>query len=127
MADDVDFGCDIDSSWTANAQGDFKTVSGTDNAAQAVYNRLITKLDELSSFGYTNYGNQSYEIIGNTDIELSKELITLYTTVCLLQEPRVSDINSINVTYSVNLFEVEVNLQLIGENTPTNIIFNTGG
>ena len=127
MADDVDFGCDIDSSWTANAQGDFKTVSGTDNAAQAVYNRLITKLDELSSFGYTNYGNQSYEIIGNTDIELSKELITLYTTTCLLQEPRVSDVYSINVLYSVNSFQVDVKLLLIGEDTPTNIIFKLVG
>ena len=127
MTDNVDFGCDIDSSWEANAQGDFKTVSGVDNAAQAVYNRLMTKLGELDPFGYTNYGNQSHEVIGDTDIEVAKELIILYTTVCLLQEPRVSDINSINVSYTVNSFEVSVDLQLIGEDIPTNIIFKKGG
>jgi hypothetical protein len=127
MTDNVDFGCDIDSSWTANAQGDFLTVSDVDNAAQAVYNRLMIKLDELDAFGYINYGNQADEVIGNTDIETSMELIKLYTTTCLLQEPRVSDINSINVSYSINIFEVDVNLQLIGEDTPTNIIFTAGG
>src|ERR1035438_122474 len=109
MVDSVDFGGDIDSSWEANAQGDFLTVSGVDNAAQAVYNRLMTKLDELDAFGYINYGNQADEVIGNTDIETSKELIILYTTTCLLQEPRVSEINSINVLYSINTFEVDVN------------------
>jgi hypothetical protein len=127
MVDNVDFGCDINSSWEANPQGDFLTVFGVDNAIQAVYNRLMTKLNELNAFGYINYGNQSDEVIGSTDIEVGKQLIILYTTVCLLQEPRVQDINSIDVSYTLNGFECNVNVQLIGEDTPTNIIFTKGG
>lgn len=127
MTDNVDFGADIDSSWSPSPQGDFKTVSGVDNAFQAVYNRLMTKVGELNAFGYINYGNQSDEVIGSTDIEVGKQLIILYTTVCLLQEPRVQDINSIDVSYTLNSFECNVNIQLIGEDTPTNIIFTKGG
>ena len=124
MTDDIDFGGDIDSSWSPNSQGDFKTVTGTDTAIQSVYNRLTTKLDELIGFGYINYGNQSYEVLGSTNILVATELIKLYTSVCLLQDPVVSDINSILVSFSINSFQVDVNLQLIGEDTPTNIVFN---
>ena len=123
MGDNVDFGGDVDRSWTANAQGDFATVTDINCAEQAVYNRLITKLGELEQFGYTNYGNQANEIIGDTNIPVAKELIILYTTVCLLQDPQVQNINSINVDYNVNSFQVNVDVQLIGEDTPTNIVF----
>jgi hypothetical protein len=122
--DDVDFGTDIDSSWTANAQGDFQTVSGTDNALQAIRNRLLTKLDELIDFGYVSYGNRAIEIIGTTDLKTAEQLIKLYTTECLMQEPRVEEIPAINVVVSNSEFTCEVDIKLIGEANTNNIVFS---
>jgi len=85
----------------------------------------MTKLDELIQFGYNNYGNQSHEVPGSTDIENAKQEIILYTTVCLLQEPRVEGINSISVTFDgVNSISVDADFQLIGEPNPSNLVFN---
>lgn len=125
MTDTVDFGTDINRLWQPSPTGDFQLVSGTDNALQAVYNRLMTKLDELIQFGYTNYGNQSHEVPGSTDIETAKQEIILYTTRCLLQEPRVEGINSIHVTFDgINSINVEADFQLIGEPNTSNLVFN---
>ena len=123
----VDFGTDIDSSWTANSQGDFALVSQLDNAAQSIQNRVTIKLDELLCLGYTNYGNQSNDLIGNTDIETTEQQIILYTQTCLLQEPRVSDIQDISCSYNGKVATVECSVLLIDEDTPNNLVFIIGG
>ena len=123
----VDFGTDIDRSWSVNNKGDFKIVSGTDNAAQAIYNRVTIKLDELIQLGYTGYGNQANDLMGSTDIEVTNQQIIVYTQTCLLEEPRVSDIQNITCDYNGKVGTVEATVMLIGEDTPNNLIFPVGG
>jgi|GEM_PF-2839536 len=124
MPNDVDFGTDIDSEWTANAQGDFKLISGKDNALQAIKTRLLTKYDELIVFGYSKYGNQSINVIGTTDLETAEQLIQLYTTECLLQEPRVEDIGIVNINVTNQGFSGDVDVKLIGESSTDNLVFS---
>lgn len=122
----VNFGTDINRLWIPNAQGDFAIVTGLDNAAQAVYNRVMTKLGELDCLGYTNYGNQSDECLGMTDLQTAEQLIILYTNNCLLQEPRVQDIQNITCVYDGKVATVDALITLIGEDTPNNLVFTLG-
>lgn len=123
---DVDYGCDIDSSLEVDPlTGDFKIVEGIDNAAQAVKNRLETRLDELLVLGYENYGNQSFEELGNTDIDTAIGHIKIYTRDDLLEEPLVNDLVEMNITYNDNGFHGELLIQLTnGEIIPTSFDIN---
>ena len=118
----VDYGTDVDRLWKANAQGDLAIVSGLDNAEQAVYNRLMTKLGEMDWAEYHNYGCRSWEVLGSTDLEVAKQKIELYTTTALLQDPRVEDIYDISSSIDLNTARIDITCRLIGEDTATNII-----
>lgn len=121
----VTYGGDINRLWTSNAQGDIAIVTETDNAEQAVYNRLMTKLGELDWAEYTNYGNRAWEVLGETNIEVGSQKIQLYTTNALLQDPRVAEIIDVNVTmdeiYTAN---IDIKILLIGEDNPLNMIIS---
>jgi len=123
---DVDYGCDIDSSLEVDPlTGDFKIVEGLDNAAQAVKNRLETRLDELLVLGYSDYGNQSFEELGNTDIDTAKGHIELYTKDALLEEPLVEDLLNINISFENNAIHGEIVIKLNnGEIIPTSFDIN---
>ncbi|OQD58691.1 hypothetical protein MBBAR_10c00320 [Methanobrevibacter arboriphilus JCM 13429 = DSM 1125] len=123
---DVDYGCDIDSSLEVDPlTGDFKIVEGLDNAAQAVKNRLETKLDELLILGYENYGNQSFEEQGNTDIDTAIGHIEIYTRDASLEEPLVKDLININISFENNSIHGELLIKLTnGEIIPTSFDIN---
>lgn len=123
---DVDYGCDIDSSLEVDPlTGDFKIVEGLDNAAQAVKNRLETRLDELLVLGYSDYGNQSYEELGNTDIDTAIGHIEIYTRDALLEEPVVQDLIDIKISFENNSIHSELVIKLTnGEIVPTSFDIN---
>lgn len=118
----VDFGTDIESSWSANERGDFKIISDTDNAEQAIKNRLSTKYDELESLGYISYGNKSCDVPGMTDIEQAKAYLRLYTEESLLREPRVQEIINIDISYQNRIMTVDISLKMIDSDTTTNLV-----
>lgn len=123
---DVDYGCDIDSSLEVDPlTGDFKIVEGLDNAIQAVKNRLETRLDELLVLGYSDYGNQSYEELGNTDIDTAIGHIEIYTRDALLEEPVVQDLIDIKISFENNSIHSELVIKLTnGEIVPTSFDIN---
>ena len=118
----VDFGTDIDSSWSATPQGDFKLVSGVDNAVQAIKNRLLTRLGEMD-WCYENYGTESNQQIGETDLATAEATIELCDTIALLQEPRVEDIYGVSVKIEQpNTIIEDLTIKLIDEDKTTNLI-----
>lgn len=125
---EVDYGCDIDSSLEVDPlSGDFKIVEGLDNAAQAVKNRLETRLDELLVLGYENYGNQSFEELGKTDIDTAIGHIEIYTRSALLKEPLVQDLIEIKISFENNSILGDLVIQLTnGEVVPINFDINEG-
>ncbi|MEA4957534.1 hypothetical protein SDC9_30533 [bioreactor metagenome] len=125
---EVDYGCDIDSSLEIDPlTGDFKIVEGLDNASQSVKNRLETRLDELLVLGYSNYGNQSYEELGNTDIDTAIGHIEIYTRSALLEEPLVQDLIEIKISFENNSIRGDLVIQLTnGEILPINFDINEG-
>lgn len=123
MADgDVDFGTDIDKDWSVTATGDLKLVSGLENAEQQVLKRLTTPYGELEVLGSPEYGNQSYGVLGETDLELAKSLIEIYNDECLKSEPRVETIESIQIVKDGNAFTIDLWVYFIGEDTPNNLV-----
>jgi len=123
MVDESIYGTDIKNTWEVGPHGDFKTVSGIQNAEQAVYNRLMTKYDELYKF-YEGYGNQDHEVIGETDKAIAKNKLKIYTDNCLKREPRVERVDNISVTFEKNVFIVEAVVKFITENAVSNLVFN---
>lgn len=110
---EVDYGCDIDSSLELDpVTGDFLIVEGLDNAIQQVKNRLETRLDELIELGYINYGNQSYEELGRTDIFIAIGHTEIYTKNCLLEELLVEDLLSMDIYFKDNALYGELVIKL---------------
>jgi len=123
MVDESIYGTDIKNTWEVGPHGDFKTVSGLQNAEQAVYNRLMTKYDELYRF-YGGYGNQDHDVIGEVDKSIAENKLKIYTENCLKREPRVEGLDNISVTFEKDIIIVEASVKFITENTSSNLVFN---
>ncbi|MBF4474523.1 DUF2634 domain-containing protein [Methanobacterium formicicum] len=122
MVDETIYGTDIKNTWEVGPHGDIKTVSGLKNAEQAVYNRLMTKYDELYKF-YDGYGNHDHDVIGETDKAVAENKLKIYTENCLRKEPRVEEIGDIMVTFERDVIIVEVIVKFISENKSSNLVF----
>lgn len=123
MVDETIYGTDIKNTWEVGPHGDIKTVSGLKNAEQAVYNRLMTKYDELYKF-YDGYGNQDHDVIGETNKTIAENKIKIYTENCLRKEPRVEMIRNIAVSFEKDVIIVEAAVKFITENQLSNLVFN---
>lgn len=125
MVDEAIYGTDIKNTWEVGPGGDFKTVTGTENARQAVYNRLMTKYDELFSF-YEGYGNKDYEVVGETNKAIAENKLKIYTENCLRAEPRVEEVGEILVSFEHDVVIIDVAVKFITENNQSNIVFTLG-
>lgn len=123
MVDESIYGTDIKNTWEVGPNGDFKTASGLKNAEQAVYNRLMTKYDELYKF-YDEYGNQDHDVVGETDQAIAENKLKIYTGNCLKKEPRVERVDNISVTFEKDIIIVEASVKFITENQSSNLVFN---
>lgn len=124
--DESIFGTDIKISWEVGPNGDFKLISGISNAEQAVYNRLMTRFDELYLFEYVGYGNRSYEVLGETHKKIAANKLKIYTEQCLKAEPRVEEIYDVNITFDKNIVIIDVSVKLVSETTSSNLVFRLG-
>lgn len=78
-----------------SARGDLGTVSGRQNLAQAIINRLLTRRGELAHLGHPNYGSRLYQLIGEPNNTRIRGLAEIYIRECLAQEQRVAEITYI--------------------------------
>jgi len=106
----------------ASASGDVQTVSGRENLAQAIVNRLFTRKGELARLGHPNYGSRLYELIGEPNNARVRGLAELYIRESLAQEPRLEAITSITFAapsrgFTRNLLEITISVKPVGEAT----------
>ena len=101
MADEVlyDLGVDLDSSFGFH-DGDLKLVSYNDNLAQAVVNRLNTRLNELDLF-YDDYGSILRSFFGWQGNDVTIDLIKTELNTVLHNEDRLENYSS-NIGYDGN-------------------------
>jgi phage baseplate assembly protein W len=79
------------------APRDLKVVSGVDNLEQAIANRLKTRKGELAALGHPEYGSRHHELIGEPNVDRTRNLIKLYVLQALAQEPRITRVVSAKV------------------------------
>ena len=122
MENVIEFGTDIDSSWTFNSNGDLKLISNTENLGQAILNRLKTYQDSLELF-YADYGSVLTQYLGWLGVVDTLEFMRIEIEGVLELDPRISEVFAevtytgqgtinINITATYDDEDVELNLTL---------------
>lgn len=107
-------------------RADLAVVSGLDSAEQLLANRLKTQVGELAPLGHPDYGSRHHELVGQPNVERTRNLIKLYVLEALGREPRVEKVLEAKV-YAPHepprdQVRIELTLQLIGEPNPLNLV-----
>lgn len=106
--------------------GDLATAAEESNLAQAILHRLRTGRGELSEIGYPQYGSDIYEILGESNDNLTKNKLFSILREALNQEPRIKKIRDIFIESSANYTDtlyIEVSVIPIEKNEPVKIAF----
>lgn len=104
---------------------DLGTVSGIQAAEQMLVNRLKTRKGELAALGHPDYGSRHHELIGEPNVERTRNLIKLYVLEMLRSEPRVEKVLACAVHAGAPPQEqvrIEVELMLIDNPNPLNLV-----
>lgn len=78
------------------ARGDLRLVSGRENLAQAIVNRLLTRQGELTGLGHPDYGSRLYQLVGEPNTRRTQALAALYIRESLAAESRIGEVTSIS-------------------------------
>jgi len=112
---------------------DLATISAVQNLQQALLLRFITHTGELTALGHPDYGCQLFTLIGELNNDTNRSLAKLYTLEALQAEPRVKEVDSVNVTQDPNFLDtvnIQVSVVPIDSDTPLNLVYSfsfTGG
>lgn len=105
---------------------DLMVVNSVDAITQAIANRLKTRKGELASLGHPDYGSQHHSLIGEPNVERTRDLIKLYVLQALRHEPRIEKVlkadvaaehtpprDSVRITLNVRLTRTSSTLNLV--------------
>ena len=71
------------------ARSDLALTEDADNLVQAVANRLKTRKGELAALGHPDYGSRHHELMGEPNVERTRNLIKFFVLQALRDEPRI--------------------------------------
>jgi phage baseplate assembly protein W len=77
--------------------GKVQTVSGRENLVQALTLRLMVETGEAAGLGHPRYGTRIRYLIGEPLDRANLELIRRYVRQALMQDSRVSEVNTLVV------------------------------
>lgn len=104
-----------------NGLMDLQTVSGIPNLQAAILRRLMTNPGDLVM--HQDYGSNIMQLLSQ-GIGAVKTAISKFVAAALVSEPRVQKIISTTLTQTGNdSVNLNVSVQLVGQNTPTNFVF----
>src|SRR5439155_16609244 len=105
---------------------DLGIVRDLDAAEQLLANRLKTQLGELAPLGHADYGSRHHELIGQPNVDRTRNLIKLYVLQALAKEPRIEKVLSATVTAEHDpprdTVRIELQLRVIGQPVPLNLV-----
>ena len=111
---------------------DVGIVKDVDAAVQLLANRLKTRKGELAPLGHPEYGSRHHELIGEPNIERTRNLIKLYVLEALSHEPRIDEIARCQVSAAHepprDQVRIVLDVVLIDGSSPMNLVvpFNLG-
>src|SRR3954465_2254572 len=75
--------------------GDLDITVGRPDLVQAVINRLLTRLGELTQLGHPDYGSRLHELVGELNNLRLRALAEVYIRDCLKQERRIEKVRNV--------------------------------
>ena len=119
---------ELRSALTGGATGtrDIRSVARVEAIEQALVNRLKTRLGELEPLGHPDYGSRHHELIGEPNVERTRNLIKLYVLQALRHEPRIERVLAVVVLADHNppreTVRIVLELKLIGVQVLLNLV-----
>lgn len=116
---------DLEISRRLRQGNDLTIAEGLDAIDQMLINRLKTQKGELAALGHPEYGSRHHELIGEPNVERTRNLVKLYILEALSHEPRLEKILDCQVTKDPSertTIRVNITAKIIGENTPRNLV-----
>lgn len=108
------------------APRDLMVAGGIENLTQAIANRLKTRQGELAALGHPDYGSRHHELIGQPNVERTRNLIKLYVLQALKDEPRIEKVLGARVraehTPPRETVRIELTVRVMGEPNPLNLV-----
>jgi phage baseplate assembly protein W len=105
---------------------DLAVVAGVDAAEQMLANRLKTQRGELEALGHPDYGSRHHELIGQPNVQRTRNLIKLHVLDALGREPRIEKILECRVFAPHepprDIVRIELELRLIDQPHPLNLV-----
>jgi phage baseplate assembly protein W len=105
---------------------DLAVVEGIDALRQAIVNRLKTRKGELAPLGHPDYGSRHHELIGEPNVERTRDLIKLYVLQALRAEPRILRVLEARVSAEHvpprETVRIELKLEVARDVTPLNLV-----
>jgi phage baseplate assembly protein W len=105
---------------------DLAVAEGIPAITQAIANRLKTRKGELTALGHPDYGSRHHELIGEPNVERTRDLIKLYVLQALRDEPRIEKVLRADVVAEHvpprDSVRVTLSVRLIREATPLNLV-----
>ncbi|MCX6627059.1 MAG: hypothetical protein NTW28_05460 [Candidatus Solibacter sp.] len=111
---------------TGQGRRDLLLVDGIDNLTQAIANRLKTRKGELSGLGHPNYGSRHHDLIGEPNVERTRNLVKLYVLEALREEARIEKVLSATVRAEHDppreSVRIEISVRVLGSALPLNLV-----
>lgn len=105
---------------------DLALIENEDNLVQAVANRLKTRKGELTSLGHPDYGSRHHELMGEPNVERTRNLIKFFVLQALRNEPRIERVLRADVRADHapprETVRIELTIKPIGSQVPLNLV-----
>ena len=105
---------------------DLHVARGVDTLRQAIVNRLKTHKGELAALGHPDYGSRHFELIGEPNVERTRNLIKLYILQALKREARIEKVLNAQVSAEHepprSTVRIVLSVKIVQVNLPMDII-----
>lgn len=105
---------------------DLAVADGIAAITQAIANRLKTRKGELAALGHPDYGSRHHDLIGEPNVERTRDLIKLYVLQALRDEPRIEKVLRADVVAEHapprDTVRITLSVRLVRESTPLNLV-----
>ena len=120
------FDADLNADLEISPKGDLAVIESYDNLAQAIVNRLRTRLGELRDIGHPGYGSKLYSFIGKPNSPAVRDAIRITIRESLMREYRIEEIVAIKVIpakENPNRVDIHVVVKPIGSKNMLSLVF----
>ena len=104
---------------------DLSIAGGLDAIDQMLINRLKTWKGELAPLGHPEYGSRHHELIGEPNVERTRNLVKFYILEALSHEPRLEKVLACTVkpdTSERSMIRISISAKIIGQDEPRNLV-----